>query len=123
MITQDTAMDAKIMNLMQFARKAGKLVSGTDACIRAIHRKKVYLILMTTDYSANSAKQILSAVNAQNLTVHMINRCKMKELSDALGLPLTGVFGIIDKGFAERIKGYDGATKAVEESCQYEYTS
>jgi len=115
--------DAKILTLMQFARKAGKLVSGTDACIRAINHRKVYLVLMTTDFSKTSAKHISAVITAQKLTISIISRFQMSELSDALGLPVSGVFGILDQGFASRISEYAEASIQVEETCQYEYTS
>ncbi len=36
-------------HLMQFARRAGKLISGYDACLRAMHHTKLYLVLLAED--------------------------------------------------------------------------
>ena len=49
---------------MQFARKAGKLVVGTDACERAIGRKEVFLLILAQDNSErtkNKMKHIAGA--------------------------------------------------------------
>ncbi len=118
MKTDEAVMDAKIMTLMQFARKAGKLVNGRDACIRAINRRKVYLVMLATDYSEKGAKQVIASIHSQNLPVYVIKRYKMKELSNALGYPVTGVYGIVEKGFSDRIFEYDQTSKQVEETCQ-----
>ncbi len=118
MKTYEAVIDAKIMTLMQFARKAGKMVNGRDACIRAIKRRKVYLVMLATDYSEKRAKQVIGSIHSHNLPVHVIKRYKMKELSNALGFPVSGVYGIVEKGFSDRIFEYDQASKQVEENCQ-----
>ena len=42
---------SRIINLMQFARKAGKMVSGTDACLRDLRKNNLKLIIIAEDTS------------------------------------------------------------------------
>jgi len=45
-----------IINLMQFARKAGKMVSGTDACLRDLRNNNLKLIIIAEDTSLKQLK-------------------------------------------------------------------
>ena len=99
-------MNAKILNLMQFSRKAGKLVSGLDACIRGLNHQHLRLLIVAEDTSERTRNNI-DRTNSNNLSpVKMIVTGTQREISYALGLPVTGVFGISDKNFAAKIMEY-----------------
>ncbi|MCD8480073.1 MAG: ribosomal L7Ae/L30e/S12e/Gadd45 family protein [Candidatus Cloacimonetes bacterium] len=98
--------EAKIMNLMQFARKAGKLASGTDACLRGLHHKHIHLIIIATDTAQRTVSRVKNDLNEAGNKVMMIQLSSQEELSAALGLPLTGVYGISDKNFAAKMIEY-----------------
>ncbi len=99
-------MNAKILNLMQFARKAGKLVSGMDACERALNHQIIKLLIIAEDSSSRSKAALKNKLLNLNSRIEMIETGTQKELSQALGLPVTGIFGISDKNFAAKIKEY-----------------
>ncbi len=99
-------MDLRILNLMQFARKAGKLIAGTDACARALNHHLLSLLIIAEDSSDRTKTNIQRKVDGLNSPVKMIITGSQKEISYALGLPVTGVFGISDKNFAAKIKQY-----------------
>ncbi len=99
-------MNSKILNLMQFARKAGKVISGLDACVRGLNRHIVLLLVVAEDTSIRTQNMILRANENSPSPVKVITTGKQKEISDALGLPITGVFGISDKNFAAKIQEY-----------------
>ncbi len=99
-------MNTKILNLMQFARKAGKVVSGLDACIRGLNRHVLHLVVVAEDTSVRTQNTILRANESCPTPVKIITTGKQKEISDALGLPTTGIFGISDKNFAAKIMEY-----------------
>ena len=99
-------MNPKILNLMQFARKAGKLVSGTDACLRAMHHKHIHIIVVADDTALRTISRLEYEIRENNLRVEIIRMGSQEELSAALGLPITGVFGISDKNFAAKISEY-----------------
>ena len=95
---------SKMTNLMQFARKAGKLVAGADACLRALHKGKVYMMIITEDTAPRTADRINREVSLEHGKVLMLRAGSQAPLSEALGLPVTGIFGIIDKQFGTAIQ-------------------
>lgn len=96
----------KIMNLMQFARKAGKIVHGFDACLRSLNRKHVHVIVLATDLSEKSAMKLKKAVADLDNRVPIISLGTQNTISQALGLPITGIIGVMDKQFAAKINEY-----------------
>ena len=103
---------ARIINLMQFARKAGKLVSGTDACVRALHGKGMRLIIIAGDTTARTIKRIENATAESSGRIPTLRISTQQELSAALGLPLTGIFGILDRQFAAKMMEYHTAQQS-----------
>lgn len=99
-------MNNKILNLMQFSRKAGKMVSGLDACLRGINHHILRLVIVAEDTSARTQNSLIRANNSNPNPVKIIVTGTQKEISYALGLPVTGVFGISDKNFAAKILEY-----------------
>ncbi len=104
-------MTAKVINLMQFARKAGKLVSGTDACLRAIHGRGLHLVIVASDAAERTVKRVTNAALESGRGVKTIRLGSKVGISTALGLPYTGVFGILDKQFAARMLEYYATQK------------
>jgi len=104
--SQMTELDPRIVNLMQFARKAGKLVGGVEACLRGMHHKHIHLIVIAADTSERTLKRVRFEMQESGGKMPLIEAGSQAELSAALGLPLTGVFGISDKNFAAKIAEY-----------------
>lgn len=98
--------DSKILNLMQFARKAGKLTAGIDACLRGMHRKHIHLIVIAADSSERTVKRVNFEIETSGAKLPVISFGSQQEISIALGLHQTGVFGISDKNFAAKIMEY-----------------
>ena len=48
----------KMTTLLQFARKAGKLVHGYDACLRSLNHRKLYLMLIAEDTSQRTRRGV-----------------------------------------------------------------
>ncbi len=107
----------KIVNLLQFARKAGKIVHGFDACLRSMNRKQVRLIVLATDLSDKSASKLTKAVEEMDHKIPVISLGTQEIFSQALGLPMTGIIGLMDKQFAVKILDYWTAEEKVEEPC------
>lgn len=103
---QMTELNPKILNLMQFARKAGKLVAGVDACTRGMHHRHIHLIVIAADTSERTVERIRYEIEAGGNKLLIILAGEQAELSSALGLPITGVFGISDKNFAAKMIEY-----------------
>ena len=99
-------MNPKILTLMQFARKAGKLVSGFNACERAIDKKDIFLLILALDSSERTREKMKKMAANSVISTSVIETGSQAEISSSLGLPLTGVFGIKDKNFAGKIMEY-----------------
>jgi ribosomal protein L7Ae-like RNA K-turn-binding protein len=90
-----------VLSMIGLATKAGKTITGNDACMTAIKRDKVRLILIATDASQKTKDPII------NLCSHYDTVCKEFSTRDELG-NFTGknnraMVAITDDGFAKRI--------------------
>lgn len=113
---QECALNPRILNLMQLARKAGKLEAGSEACIRAMHHGHIHTIVVASDAAQRSKDRIKHELEKTGKAIVFIDGGTKEEISLALGLPNTGIFGICDKNFAAGIaKHYFGD---VEEPCK-----
>jgi len=99
----------RIINLMQFARKAGKLVSGTEACLRALRSPHLRLLVLAADTAPRTLKRINQATVQSGRQIPMLQLSSQNELSAALGLPVTAVYGILDRQFAAKMLQYYAA--------------
>jgi len=91
----------KIEGLIGLARKAGKLIVGTDSVIDQIRKNKVSLVLILNDASENTKKKLHDKCAFYGV------ECKEIENSANLERILNNnkkALGISDKGFAEAIK-------------------
>ncbi len=105
-IEQETDTEQKILTLLQFARKAGKLVNGFEACKKEILHGKVRLLILTQDISDNTKDRIVKFVIETDSRIPVHQFSTQEVLSAALGLPWTAVFGILDNNFASKIVSY-----------------
>jgi ribosomal protein L7Ae-like RNA K-turn-binding protein len=103
---KENKMNLRILTLMQFARKAGKLVSGYSACERAMHKKEIELLILAADSSERTRDKMKKLALSAGISGAVIETGSQQEISSALGLSVTGVFGIIDKNFAGKIMEY-----------------
>ncbi len=108
----------KMTTLLQFARKAGKLVHGYDACLRSLNHRKLYLMLIAEDTSQRTRRGVENALAQSPLTIPLITAGNQAELSQALGLPISGIFGIEDKQFATAINACVATSEKGEEPCK-----
>lgn len=88
----------KGLNLLGLARKAGKVVLGTDSVIKVLQIGQIKLILVANDAS-NSTYDKLDK-KAYFYQVPLINNYSTVELSKAMGIGQIKVIGITDSGFA-----------------------
>ncbi len=113
-MTQELA-EKKIINLLQFARKAGKVVTGADACIRELNSRGLRLIVIANDSSDRSVRRIKHQINELDLTTPLMRLGSQEALSNALGVHQTGIYGVKDKQFAARMLEYHSSIANVEE--------
>lgn len=98
--------ETKIVTLLQFARKAGKVAYGFEACKREILNGKSMLLIMTKDLSENTRNKIQKLSETASGRVVCKQFGTQEQLSAALGLPFTGLVSILDNNFASKIVTY-----------------
>lgn len=101
----------KIVNLMQFARKAGKLVCGTEATMRGVTNHQIRLVIVADDAAERTIKRMEQFLELSEQPPQLIRLGATEAISAALGLPITAVFGVADKNFALKMKEYWAADK------------
>ncbi len=93
----------KVLTLLGFASKAGRLSYGFDAVCTSISQKKSELVLTANDISSKSQKEILFYCNKFNTPTAVLNDCDMTSLSHAIGRKC-GIVSVNDKSFAQGIR-------------------
>ncbi len=101
----------KIITLMQFARKAGKLVCGTEATMRSVSHHQIRLVIVAADAAERTIKRMEQFLELSEQAPQMIRLGNTENISAALGLPKTAVFGVSEKNFALKMKEYWAADK------------
>lgn len=91
----------KVLNLLGIAKRAGKLVLGTDSVLNVLPSKKVKLLFLASDVSeATHDKFDKKAFFYQ---IRVVDKYTTSELSAALGVTQIKLIGVIDQGFAEAL--------------------
>ena len=98
----------KIMSLIGIAKKAGKVISGTDMAVESVRsgrKNSVKLLLLASDASKNTLKRIENTsayyqVPVIKLVVDKAELARITGHSSALS-----VIGITDAGFAKAMRG------------------
>ncbi len=90
-----------VYSAIGMANKAGKLVKGTEACLRTVKYGKIELVVLSKEASENTKKKVLSACRTKNVV------CIEYGNGDMLG-KMTGkdyriVIGVRDKNLSKLI--------------------
>ncbi|MBR0467042.1 MAG: ribosomal L7Ae/L30e/S12e/Gadd45 family protein [Clostridia bacterium] len=94
-------MTQKILTLLGFASKAGKLSFGMLAATESVKRGKSKLLLTALDVSAKSKKEVIYLANKTKVP-YMALDVDMKSLSHAVGKSC-GIISVNDNNFANSI--------------------
>ncbi|HEU4965102.1 MAG TPA: ribosomal L7Ae/L30e/S12e/Gadd45 family protein [Bacilli bacterium] len=105
-------MTDPIVNLLGLAMRAGKVITGNDACLSAIRAKKAALAIVAGDTGANARKKY--ADKCKYYDVPLIEMMTKVDLGMALGKPHNAVVVVSDPGFANRIRQMWGETNGGE---------
>lgn len=100
-------MDNKILSLLGFASKAGKLGFGMSKTNECLKKGITQLIVCANDLSEKSKKEILYFAHNKNVTVSILKDVCIEKLSMSVGKKC-GVVSVNDKGFAEAISNILG---------------
>ena len=91
----------KMLGYLGMATRAGKLVTGYNTCLDMIPRGKLKLVILAEDVGENTRKKLQDKCDSYEVPLHI--GAGAEEMSRATGKIDKGVFGIMDKGFAESI--------------------
>lgn len=92
----------RLLSMLGLCRRAGKLTIGADPVVESVITQKAHLVIMASDFSKNSRKNILKACQNADVSLYEINRTR-DELSFSLG-KFCAVISITDKGFSDKIQ-------------------
>ncbi len=99
-------MKNKLMTMLGFAKKAGKLSSGEGITLENIKNNKALLVILASDASDNTAKRIRDKAAYRNIMV--VEELNRKEIGTATGVGDRVVVSITDDNFARSIKAILG---------------
>ncbi|MBQ2988776.1 MAG: ribosomal L7Ae/L30e/S12e/Gadd45 family protein [Clostridia bacterium] len=84
------------------ARKAGKLISGTDFVCEEIRKNKIFLVVCAGDVSDNTKKRISDCCAYYHIKLHFTDITK-EMLGGAIGKSFAACVGITDYHLSELI--------------------
>lgn len=96
-------MNNKILSLLGFATKAGKLGFGFEACVQSIKSSKSQLVLVAEDISLKSLKEIRFFAEKKNIKYFILKGIDIKALSAAIGRKC-GIVSVNEVGFAKALE-------------------
>lgn len=94
---------SKILSLLGFAAKAGKLSYGTHATEFAITSNKAKMVCVAQDISAKTVKELKFKAQKQNIPVIILEGIDTIEVSSKIGKNC-GVIAVNDIGFADAVQ-------------------
>lgn len=96
-------MPAKTLRYMGLAKRAGKLISGSNTVIHEMGRGRVSLVILAADISENSEQKMMREIRKND--TDFVKYGKKSDLSQAVGQAERSVFAITDDQFAATIRG------------------
>lgn len=94
-------MKNKILSLLGFAAKAGKLSYGFEASVWSVKSRKAKLVTVSSEISPKSRKEMQYYADKYNVKIRVLE-IDMKTVSDAVGKKC-GILSVNDSGFADAI--------------------
>ena len=94
-------MQSKVYSMLGLAARAGKIISGTDACERAIKQGKVALVVIAQDSSVNTKKMFQDLCSYRELTFRYYGEKDL--MGKFIGKDVRTVLVLNDENFARRI--------------------
>lgn len=98
-------MNDKLLTLIGFAAKAGKLSYGMSAAVSAVRAGKSKLVLVCCDISPKSQKEITFQCNKKSVSTFVLDDYDIQSVSDAVGRKC-GILSINDSSFANTVAQY-----------------
>lgn len=97
-------MNSKILTLLGFAAKAGKLSFGMEAVKTAVKTGRSRLVIVAEDISEKSRKEIRFFTQNKEIEILFLKDISIQTVSAAVGRKC-GIISVNDNGFADALKG------------------
>lgn len=91
----------RICGLLGLATRAGKITFGTEACMQALEKNKIKLMIIAIDAAERTKMNLKNICTKHNVTV--VECLNIEELSNAIGKNNKAVVGIRDINFSNEI--------------------
>jgi len=93
--------EKQILSMLALAKKAGKIITGEDGCVKAIRSGAAKLVLVATDASDNTKKKFADKTSYYNVPIHSLFDKEM--VSAHIGMNNRATLVITDTGFVTKI--------------------
>jgi len=94
-------MTNRIYSFLGLATKAGRVISGEDACQRAMKAGRVVLVIVAEDASENTRKKFANLCKNRNVALRFFGEKAL--LGKSIGKEVRSVIAVTDKKFAGRL--------------------
>ena len=91
----------RVLGLIGLCTKAGKITFGTQACLEAIERRKVKLLIVADDAADRTKQNFTYQCKNCNIPIRIFGN--IEELSKAIGQNNKAVIGIREKNLSDQI--------------------
>jgi ribosomal protein L7Ae-like RNA K-turn-binding protein len=95
-------MNPKLKSLLGLARRAGKIVTGDEACMKTVRSGHAKLVILAVDASENTRKKYTDKCKFYH--TQLVITGDRNALGQALGRPDQVVIAVEDEGFAGSIR-------------------
>lgn len=95
-------MKNKVITLLGFAQKSGKVLSGEYMVLEALKKGKAKIVLLAVDTSENTKKRISDKCSFRNINCYEV--LTKDEMSQAIGKEARVAVAITDNNFAKSIE-------------------
>lgn len=92
----------KVLNYIGLAKRAKRIVLGTDSTIKMMQKNKVKFLFVASDASTATKDKLVNKAFFYNIAVNL--DFTQEELSNALGVLSIKIVGILDDGFKNMIQ-------------------
>lgn len=94
-------ISSRVCGLLGLATRAGKTVFGTEACIQALEKNKIKLIIIAKDAAERTKMNFKNICNKSNVPI--LEYLSAEEISKSIGKNNKAVVGIKDTNFSKEI--------------------
>ena len=91
----------RILGLIGLCTKAGKITFGTQACLEAIERRKIKMLIVAEDAADRTKQNFTYQCENRNIPIKIFGN--IEELSKAIGQNNKAVIGIKEKNLSNQI--------------------